>query len=168
MKTSRGFTLIELLMTIVIAAIVLGFAVPSFQLMLENNRLVTQVNEVVSAVNMARSESIKRGTNVTMTAAAGFQNGWCIHAGLGCGTADELRVFDAMNGITLTAVDAVPNPVTTMVFDARGMRLTPGAAAGQVVITMEPQGCATGEVRRARQINIGTSGRANVTTVNCP
>lgn len=168
MKNEHGFTLVELLITLVVAAIVLGLAVPSFQITLENNRLVTQVNEVVASVNLARSEAIKRGNNVTLTTAAGFQNGWCVHDGTGCGTAGELRVFDAMNGVTATAVDGVPNNVTAMIFDSRGMRVSPPATSGSVIITMEPQGCATGEVNRGRQIRIATSGRPNVSTVNCP
>lgn len=160
--SSYGFTLVEMMITLVVAAIVLGLAVPSFQTLIENNRVVTQVNEMVGAVNLARGEAIKRGINISLTSAGGFQNGWCVHDGTGCGTAGELRVFDAMNAVTVTG------GVAALVFDSKGMRLTPGAGVVEVAITLAPQGCAAGEVGRARLIQIGTSGRPNVSTVNCP
>lgn len=61
-----GFTLIELMVTLAVAAVVLTLGVPSFQQTIQNNRLVTQANNLIAALNMARSEAIKRGTNVTL------------------------------------------------------------------------------------------------------
>lgn len=61
-----GFTLIELIVTMSIAAILLTVAVPSFQTTIANNRLATQTNSLVTAVNIARSEAVKRGTSVIL------------------------------------------------------------------------------------------------------
>lgn len=75
-----GFTLIELLVTISIAAILLGVAIPSFITTIDSNRLATITNEFVTALNMARSEAIKRGMQVTVVrkgATSGeWQSGW--------------------------------------------------------------------------------------------
>lgn len=48
----KGFTLIELMVTIAVAAVLLGIAVPSFQDMLERNRVAAQTNEVLGDLQM--------------------------------------------------------------------------------------------------------------------
>jgi len=69
-RWQRGFTLIELLVTIAIAAIVLTIAVPNFIVFVQNNRLTSQANDLVTALNYARSEAIKRGVRVTVCSRA--------------------------------------------------------------------------------------------------
>jgi len=61
-----GFTLLELIITMAIAAILLTIAVPSFQVTIANNRLATQTNSLVTDINIARSEAVKRGTGVIL------------------------------------------------------------------------------------------------------
>jgi type IV fimbrial biogenesis protein FimT len=67
---ARGFTLLELMMTLSLAAVIVGIAIPSFNRMSANNRITTQANEVVGAINFARSEAITRNSNVTLCRAA--------------------------------------------------------------------------------------------------
>ncbi len=61
-----GFTLLELIITMAIAAILLTVAVPSFQVTIANNRLATQTKSLVTDINIARSEAVKRGTGVVL------------------------------------------------------------------------------------------------------
>lgn len=61
----RGFTIVELLVTVTLAAILLSIAVPSFRQLMVSNRLTAQANEIVAAINFARSEAVKRNGNVT-------------------------------------------------------------------------------------------------------
>ncbi len=63
---SNGFTLIELMVTLVVAAIVLGLAVPSFRDAIQNNKFVATSNQLVSALKYARTEALKRRTSVTV------------------------------------------------------------------------------------------------------
>lgn len=81
----RGFTLTELMITLAIAAIVMTLGVPSFTDMIKNNRVISQTNNFVTALNIARSEAIKRGTSVTLCSSSsqtscggGWHNGWII------------------------------------------------------------------------------------------
>ena len=62
--------MIELIVTMVVAAIVLTLGVPSFRELINNNRLTSGANEFVTALNLARSEAIKRSVRVTVCKSA--------------------------------------------------------------------------------------------------
>ena len=68
LRRQFGFTLIELMVTLVIAAILVSIAVPNMRTFIQNGRLSTQVNDFISDITLARSEAIKRGTNVALCA----------------------------------------------------------------------------------------------------
>lgn len=65
-QPNSGFTLIELIVTLTIAAILLALAAPSMTSFIRRDRLVTQANELVADLSLARSEAIKRGFRVTI------------------------------------------------------------------------------------------------------
>lgn len=61
-----GFTLIELIVTIAVMIILVSIALPSFMGFIQANRLTAQTNDLVTVLNYARSEAIKRGVRVTL------------------------------------------------------------------------------------------------------
>lgn len=63
---NTGYTLLELMVTITIAGILMGVAVPSFTSIIDSNRLTTYANDLVTALNYARSEAIKRNLRVSL------------------------------------------------------------------------------------------------------
>jgi type IV fimbrial biogenesis protein FimT len=62
----KAFTIIELMITLSIAAILASLAAPSFKEIIQNNRMTTQYNELLSSLSLTRSETIKRETRVTI------------------------------------------------------------------------------------------------------
>ncbi|HRK56158.1 MAG TPA: GspH/FimT family pseudopilin [Burkholderiaceae bacterium] len=61
-----GFTLIELLVTIVIAAILVAAAVPMFNSSISRANIRDAANGLLAAVELARSEAIRRGVRVSV------------------------------------------------------------------------------------------------------
>lgn len=107
-KTSTGgFTLIEMMVTIAIAGVLLAIAVPNFRDFIINNSISAQANDFVSGLALARSEAIKRGTSVRVTAAgADFSSGWTIWVDANGNTSidagEALREHEALkSGFTL-------------------------------------------------------------------
>ena len=77
MKKRSGFTLVELMVTLVVAAVLLMVGVPSFIQTIRNNNTVAQVNRLVTSLNLARSEAVKSGVQVTMAkTGAQWEGGW--------------------------------------------------------------------------------------------
>ncbi|MBL4743506.1 MAG: GspH/FimT family pseudopilin [Cycloclasticus sp.] len=109
-QKKQGFTLIELIVTMVIAGILLTIGIPSFNSFVKNNRLTTQINDLVTAVNLTRSEAITRGFSATIcksntgTSCTGnWTNGWIVFEdqngdGVVDGGETVLRVHAALQG----------------------------------------------------------------------
>ena len=67
-KRQAGFTLMELMVTLAVAGIVLGMAVPNFRSFMLNSRLTSAANDLIVALHAARTEAIKRQLPVAMCA----------------------------------------------------------------------------------------------------
>lgn len=66
----QGFTLYELLVTVVVAGVIIGFGVPNLRQFQLNNRMVAASNDMLAVFSMARTEAIKRKTNVAVCSSA--------------------------------------------------------------------------------------------------
>lgn len=62
----QGFTLIELMVTLALAAVLAFLAAPSFRSTIATSKLTSRANDLVGTLAMARSESIRRGTRITV------------------------------------------------------------------------------------------------------
>lgn len=69
-KRHSGFTLMELMVTLAVAGIVLGMAVPNFRSFMLNSRLTSAANDMIASLHSARTEAIKRQLPVAMCATA--------------------------------------------------------------------------------------------------
>lgn len=109
-----GFTLFELLITVAIATILIGVAVPSFTSMSKSNKMTSIVNELVYSLNIARSEAMKSNRAsvcissdlATCATTGGWTSGWIVFADL-----DGDCTVDAGENV-IKAVESIKSPNT--------------------------------------------------------
>ena len=94
-----GFTLVELMITIVVVVILGTLAAPSFVEYIANQRLRNASNDLISALQIARSEAIKRNADVDVvrTVSTNWTSGWKVQF---AGAA--IRVQDGFNKLSIT------------------------------------------------------------------
>ena len=65
-RTQAGFTLYELLITVLVIGVILTFAVPNMQDFTQNSRMTSTANDMHAAFHLARSESSRAKSNITI------------------------------------------------------------------------------------------------------
>jgi type IV fimbrial biogenesis protein FimT len=174
---AAGFTLIELLVTVAMMAIVLALGVPSFTEMIKNNRLTAAANELVTALNLARSEAIKRGVRITVCKSSdtrcatrgSWEQGWIVFtdqnndATYDSGTETLLRAHEAISGqITMSGNGNVANYIS-YVASGRSQLTGGGFQAGTIKICDDRSG------KVGKEIVLSSTGRLRLNTgVTCP
>lgn len=167
----RGFTLIELMTAITVLGILLAIGVPSFTEIIRSNQLVAQTNEFVGALNLARSEALKRVASVTTcpttnnTTCAGSTN-WST----GYMVFFDANANGARDGVNDTLLQVYPVTTNSIVISSPTLtfvRYTPvGMSAHPAsAFSILRSGCVG---NKARNIAISTTGRLTTTTVACP
>jgi type IV fimbrial biogenesis protein FimT len=158
-----GFTIVELMTTLAIAAILAAIAAPSFTAIIQDNRLVTQVNELQASIALARSEAIKLNNNVTVcrssngsSCTGNWQNGWIVFS-----DNDFDGVFDAADLDTLLRVHGPISAGNSITFTQNrviynGSGLVRGSSDGIFTV------CDDRGATSAKAIIISTTGRARL------
>jgi type IV fimbrial biogenesis protein FimT len=153
-----GVTLIEMLVVTILLGASLSLAVPSFNSMTGRNQSATQINEIITAINLARSEATKIGSVVSMRAAAPTTDnelggGWCVAAGTptDC-TGALIRAFPALQGNT--TLNVVPN-ADALQFNAYG-ELVGGAELSLIFCS----------ATKKRKLTISPVGRTRIEDAN--
>ena len=123
MKTQNGFTIIELMIVMALAAVLLSIGIPGFQQMVQDNRRASASVEMISALQAARSEAIKRNQPVSLcpsndgdscTNGNAWEPGWIAFTDLdedGAVDADE-NVLQSGNGLNAIAISSTFESLT--------------------------------------------------------
>ena len=165
-RLASGFTIIELMVTVAVAGILLAVAVPSFNQMAVNSRLTTQVNDVVGALNLARSEAIKRNARVSFCRVGSetavnceTASGNWLHWVVATGTGNVIRrgVVNTAAGTIFMRSTLTADQVT---FGPEGLARTGTGLVADHRITV----CASGN-RGGRRVTLGAGSRLSTTTI---
>lgn len=151
----HGFTIIELMVVVAIVAILAALAAPSFTPLIERWRVRQTAEDLASTLYYARSEAIKRGGGITITAdAAGWTGGWKVSHTQGVTTTD-LQTTDAP---TRTDV-ALASGDSTVYVDRWGMMaVTVGGAPAAMNFLITPVNKTSADYGAVR-LCTGTGGR---------
>ena len=170
----RGFSIIEILIAIGIVAMLMLFAAPSAATWIQNTRLRSAAESVVSCLTSARLEAIKRNTIVSCQLTDPASSAWsvCLYDPVNnicqaaAGSVLTSRAASEDNGITGLGVDTTLSASTTALAVGNNM---PGAATfdsfGRLASTApnnvmrvdirNPQLAANDERRLVVYINLG-------------
>jgi type IV fimbrial biogenesis protein FimT len=161
----KGFSLIELMIVITILGLLLALAMPNFADTIESANTNSQIKVMMTTLNLARSEAIKRGADVSICAtddgldcsADTWSDGWMVFvdnngdADGDAGSVDAgdiiIRVYDSLGaGSTMTFT------VDLLSYNSLGFSATGGT---QTFLLCPP----TNNANNARSVVIGPSGR---------
>lgn len=161
MRKEHGLTLIELMVTLAVAVVLLSIGVPSFQSIMQSNRVSAQTNELISAVTTARSEAVRRNEEITLETNGGGTD-WS--AGFVISDGTNLRVFDPVDSrLDLDVADSGGSAISEIAFRSDGTR-DPGA--GNVTFEIQPTGNCLGDMRRRITVTVGGSTRSEQLACN--
>lgn len=164
-----GFTLIELMVTLSIAVILALVAIPSLTTYKRNAELTSATNTLLSALNAARGEAMKRGMNamVLPVDSTNWSSGWVVFV-------DKDRSQTYANNIDSTIlVQAAPASYLTItgtgstgltspyvLFDASGYSKLKNGGFGALTLSLARNDVAGSLVyEQTRRIKIASTGR---------
>lgn len=169
-----GFTVIELMVTVAVAGVMLALAVPSFQAVINGNRLTGAANELLASLQGARMEAIRQNKRAVVCLSSNANAG----AAATCGTAgvdgwisfidtDKNGAFNAGDVLLRNATFGGGLKVTgisTVVFRSDGLaRSAAGALTDGDVSLCLPTRLPAENVRK---VNISAGGRVAITKEN--
>jgi len=183
MRKIQGFTLIELMLTLTVAAIVLGIAIPSFNQTMLNNSSASLGSELSVALNYARSEAVKRAKRVSICASDNgtsclainnWDKGWLVFvddaatdaaAAVTVGTV--LRYWDELPFSTqVSALKGTATNIAFLRFTSSGTVARTGATdADPRKFIVYVDGC---EGKASVNIAVGLSGMISPQRIDCP
>ncbi len=158
---NKGFTLYELMITLAVGAIIVSVGVPGFSSMVQNNRAVTHSNDLITALNLGRSEATRRGVPIqvcsstdgaTCSGSTDWSTGWIVRRPGG----EVLRTWSERSG----GAGVLSANVSQFQFQARGAL----ASAPLPVLQVRLPDCSGDQ---GRDIAVNVAGRISVARVAC-
>lgn len=161
-KASTGFSLTQLIVVVAIVGIMLGVAIPTYRSFVNNATLTTATNDFVAALNIARSEALKRDAIVSVqasdTSSKDFADGYCLVIGTPGNCTDAIRTFSV--GSTTMEI-MISGDLSVISFDGLGGLSGTSGANRQIDLCRGDQDY--------RKIEIKLIGRPTVSSgVECP
>lgn len=181
LKRFQGFTIIELMITIFVLAILVALAAPSMRTLLINNQSETLAERLTTALQIARTEAIKRGGRVSVCAANAdlsgcgddWTNGWlvvtdnAVSDGAAAVVAGEIiaQSDEPHDDSVITAENNGAVKFVRYTSTGELARIGGNGNTNPVTFTVRVDGC---KGNKQRQISIGVAGMMEVDKAECP
>lgn len=127
MQSQRGFTLIELMITLVIVAILVGLALPSFKIVMANAQIRTGAQALNDGLQLARVEAIRLNERVIFT--LGTKTAWTVSRET---SGDTVQTRPYNDGSTAATVAVTPSTSTQVTFNSLGRVVTNSNGTGSI------------------------------------
>jgi type IV fimbrial biogenesis protein FimT len=170
---ARGFTIVEIMITLIVLGILITYGAPEFIAFLQNQKTRAAADAVLSGLQTARAEAVQRNLAVQFKLTAVPTSSWTVSESAS-GTVIQTRSAEEGTAtVTVTAVDLLANPVTTVTFSPiGGVAANADASAALRKIDLANPQATAGNARNYRVlISGGGSLRMcdpNVTVANDP
>jgi type IV fimbrial biogenesis protein FimT len=120
MKAARGFSIIEMMIVIGVMALLLAIGVPSFQNWLQNLQIRTAAESIVSGLQIAKNEAIRRNVNVTYTMELTGSTNWKINLADNADGDPPLQARAGEEGSTNVSATLLPDGAFRVTFSGLG------------------------------------------------
>lgn len=139
-RRPRGFTLVELLVSVAIAGVLLGVAVPSFLQSIARARLEGVANELAIDLQYTRSEAVRRRTTATIAVDAGGAFYTITYLNQATNASVTLKTNNAPSGVTLAGSAPIVFDSLRGMANAATLDLTSSQTAAQLRVLTSPNG----------------------------
>ena len=166
---NHGFTLIELMVSVALIAIMLTLAVPSLTTFQRNAELTSATNTLVSAINAARGEAMKRGVYAAIVPAdaSNWSSGWIVFVdtnrnGIYDSTVDTVAMTKEAppTYLTISGNGIASGSTPYIMFDASGYAKSKGGGVGNLTFTIARNDVNASQLAdQTRRLIISVTGR---------
>ena len=132
-----GFSLIELMIVLVIVAIGLVIALPSYSTWMANSRVRNAAESILNGIQLARAEAVMRNARVQFVATA--NSGWTVGCSVATATCPAVIQSRAASegSVGVTVAESNSGTANTVFFNGFGSSVTTAGLAGPLRVDFD-------------------------------
>lgn len=153
-KQESGFTIVELVVSLLVLGVLLAFAIPTYQGVIASNALRTSTADLITALNLAKMQSVSLRQQVTVApvTAGDWGDGWTIT--FPAGSREKNQTFLPAGDVVVSQTQGASGPV-----------FRPDGYTSNTPATFQLCNPKAGDI--GRQITVSVVGRISNEDVNC-
>lgn len=156
-----GFSLTELMVGVAVMGILLGLAMPSFRIWLQNAQIRNAAESVQNGIQRARAEAVARNTNIEFV--LGADSSWVVRVANPASVIEQRSGAEGSQSVTRTVL---PGGATTVTFNNLGsVAANADASATLAQVDLDSPLLAAADSHDLR-VTIGVGGNARMCDPN--
>lgn len=156
-KNFQGMTLIELMIAVVIAGLLLMFAVPSYTAWLNNSQIRTAAESILDGMQLARAEAVRQNTKVQFALTKLPMSDWTVSVvSLLPATSAVVQTRSSAEGSATARINTtLPAGATTVTFTSLGRVSTANNFDGTAELTEADVTSTSAAANRPLNVRVG-------------